>query len=137
MNYLDSLRVATLIVEAIAQLRPTEEIRCHEVARIVGLLLGLPIQDGKYGQVDHSWCWTNPVTISEGVQPCSPAGTAILDPYCVGRSPMVQLVAIHPFLPHLHGAYRLEPDRKDIDTEFVRTAVKRLEGSVAGWREVH
>lgn len=53
-------------------------MRCHEVARIIGELFNLPVTDGYYCAVHHSWIMLDRQTI--------------LDPYAVGRLPMVQLV---------------------------------------------
>lgn len=64
--------------EIVSLLPPDDRLRCHEVARIVAQILRLDVFDGYYGAIEHSWCMT-------------PA-RSILDPYCVGRLPMVQLV---------------------------------------------
>lgn len=88
-------------------------IRCHELARAVGRVLDLPVEDGYYGFVDHSWCWTRPVDR----RPPTPriGWPNILDVYCVGQLPMVQLVASEPSgLPHVGWAYRTGPKREDI-----------------------
>lgn len=65
-------------IEIVSLLPEDSRLRCHEVARIVGQILKLDVVDGHYGLVQHSWCMT-------------PA-RFVLDPYCVGRLPMVQLV---------------------------------------------
>jgi hypothetical protein len=57
----EMLGLASAIVELLPETTPDGElIRCHEVARIVGCLLKLEVQDGKYGLHDHSWLWTGP-----------------------------------------------------------------------------
>jgi hypothetical protein len=61
-------------------------LRCHEVARFVGVRLGLAVCDGIYEiAMQHSWC----------VLP----SRHILDVYAVGRLPPVQLVARTSVLP--------------------------------------
>ncbi len=93
-------------------------VRCHELARAVGRVLALPVEDGLYGFVDHSWLWTRPVQRL----PTSRIGWPnILDVYAVGRLPMVMLVASEPTgLPHVGWAYRTGPDRRqDIDERQV------------------
>jgi hypothetical protein len=78
---------ATKVVDA---LREAEfpDLRCHELARAVGKVLGLQVQDGFYGFVDHSWLWLRPLgpTIGRIGFP------NILDVYCVGSLPLVRLV---------------------------------------------
>lgn len=80
--------------------RGSEPWRCHEVARVVGRLLGLPFVDGLYGAVDHSWL-------------SLPWWSAILDVYSVGALPLVRLVDLGRGLPH-ETAYRAGPARTDI-----------------------
>jgi len=53
------LRSAASIVDALPDSGPGGPLRCHEVARVVGRLLGLQVVDGFYGFVDHSWLWTS------------------------------------------------------------------------------
>lgn len=77
-------------------------LRCHEIARAIGAHLQLDVQDGKYGMVEHSWLYT-----TAHLEKCS-----ILDPYCVGRLPQVQLVSILGVLPHLNTYI---PLRKRVD----------------------
>jgi len=61
------------------------KIRCHELARCIGCRLNIPFTDGKYGLIEHSWCWTK--NGKSGDRPGN-----ILDVYSIARSPMVQLV---------------------------------------------
>lgn len=62
------------------------ELRCHEVAQVVGCLLDLRVRDGKYEiGCEHSWL-------------VLPTGN-ILDVYAVGRHPPVQLVAVVLTMP--------------------------------------
>jgi hypothetical protein len=100
------------------------EIRCHELARAVGLLLNLPYQDGYYGFVDHTWLWTAPL-------PTTIIGRInfpnILDVYSVGSLPMVRLVdARHTSLPHVGWAYRPDKERTDINMQLVHVLVNRM-----------
>ncbi len=83
------LKILQQATEIVAGFPGEPELRCHEVARAVGHLLGLEVQDGKYGIVEHSWLWLTP-------EP----HTAILDVYCVGRLPQVQIVDLCGVLPH-------------------------------------
>ena len=103
-----------------------EPYRCHEVARAVGQVLDLPVQDGWYGAVDHSWLW-----VHAGADPYG-FGGAILDVYCVGRLPMVQLVtrdrqhghyAAGGLVPSL---YREGPVRTDIRLDVVKAMIKDI-----------
>lgn len=94
--------------------------RCHEVARTIGRCLDLPVIDGKYGSVDHSWLLIeHPATNTR----------KILDVYCVARLPMVQLIDPHQFAGH--GAlYRPTALRTDIRPKVVRAMLDAT-------REVH
>jgi hypothetical protein len=86
-------------------------MRCHEVARIVGLLLDLPVVDGKYGAVDHSWLILNAYR----------SKACILDVYSVGSLPMVQLRdASIPGADKLyrHGDLRTDIHQKIVDMEI-------------------
>lgn len=79
-------------------------VRCHEVARLVGTILGLQVTDGHYGMVEHSWLWTSkfePLSLRPNV----------LDAYVVGRMPLVQLVHTSAHLPF---EYRRGDKRRDI-----------------------
>lgn len=75
---LDELELLRQATEIVGLLPDDDRLRCHEVARIVGQVLRLEVLDGHYGIVDHSWCMT--------------PNRRIIDPYAVGRLPMVQLV---------------------------------------------
>lgn len=78
---------AKLIVQALPDYDQLErELRCHEVARVVGIKLGLQVCDGCFeAGAEHSWCRL--------------PSRHILDPYCVGRLPPVQLVAVVTAMP--------------------------------------
>lgn len=88
----------------VARLPESKVVRCHELARAVGEILDLRVQDGKFGMVEHSWLWL-------------PSGN-ILDVYVPGALPMVQLVYVGMPLPIVQ-AYRPEPERDDVDEEVV------------------
>jgi hypothetical protein len=79
-------------------------LRCHEVARVVGKLLGLEVADGYYGFVEHSWCWTG--AFEPNMQRYRLPN--ILDPYVPGHLPQVQLVSLQSALmsPYRHGKAR-------------------------------
>jgi hypothetical protein len=134
------LRLATKIFDAIPQARPIEDFRCHEVARIVGTLLQLPVEDGKYGVGEHSWCWTEPLSVawngsSKAFIAGQAHGVALLDPYVVGSLPPVRLLAIDGLLPHLFGLYVPGSVRTDIDASLVEAVVERLLPQVVAWRK--
>ena len=96
------------------------DIRCHELARAVGLLLDLPHQDGFYGFVDHTWLWTRPIVRTVG----RIGFPHVLDVYSVGQLPMVRLVdGEHTQLPHVGWAYRPGEERKDIQMNIVHDLV--------------
>lgn len=106
---------------------PWNEVRCHELARAVGRVLVLPVQDGYYGFVDHSWLWT------EEIDPEGPLNDRlgfpdILDVYAVGSLPMVRLVsARHTALPHVGWSYRpsVRP-RDDVSEEVVKHMIRAM-----------
>lgn len=95
-------------------------LRCHELARAIGRVLELPVQDGQYGPVEHSWLWLEEAPFPEHreQQRCWPN---ILDVYVPGSLPMVQLVytGIGRRLPQVE-AYSMGEARTDIDTECIR-----------------
>ena len=89
-------------------------LRCHEVARVVGKILGLPVEDGKFEVgVEHSWC---PLPSRH-----------ILDVYTVGRLPPVQLVACVSSLPNRFTAKNIDLEvREDVVDHLVRLVVATL-----------
>ncbi len=102
-------------------------VRCHELARAVGEVLKLPFQDGMYGFVEHTWLWTHPLGDGADYSDILRIGPNILDVYCVGRLPMVQLVdGKHTQLPHIGWSYRPTNLRTDIDSSCVKSLVKEL-----------
>jgi hypothetical protein len=112
------LAEAAVIVEALPDI---EGLRCHEVARVVGALLSLEVQDGHYGHVEHSWMLVYQV---------SERRPFVLDPYCVGRLPIVQLVDTHMNLPRL---YLTCHPRTDINEQQINELLQLLE--VQGFRK--
>lgn len=86
---------AVRMVEAIEEPEPGT-FRCHEIARAVGHVLGLQVQDGQYGIVEHSWLW-----LEEYGDHMPDDPPKILDPYSVGRLPQVQLLDNLWKLPHM------------------------------------
>jgi hypothetical protein len=116
------LQRATALVARLDDSRPA--LRCHELARAVGLILDLPHVDGHYGFVQHSWLWTKPpgeiITPRVGLP-------NILDVYAVGSLPMVRLVDCQCVsLPHVGWGYRPGPDRTDIDAHLVHDLVNAM-----------
>jgi hypothetical protein len=105
------LAQATRMVQAMPDEVNGEEVRCHEVARAVGHVLGLDVVDGKYGAVDHSWCVHSPPTRD------------VLDPYTIGRVPQVQLVCGSALLPEF-ASYRAGEVRADIREHVVAILVE-------------
>ena len=108
----EALQRATRLVVAIPTRIGGPLLRCHEVARVVGRILDLDVQDGHYGAVEHSWVYTE-------------NARSILDVYAVGRLPMVQLVDARALLP-TGRAYYPGPTRDDIDETAVRELVQFL-----------
>lgn len=119
------LRRASLLIEGLAD-RVDKTVRCHELARAAGLVLKLPFQDGMYGFVEHTWLWTRPLSreFGDGQAFDMRMGPNLLDVYCVGRLPMVQLIdGEHTQLPHLGWSYRPSSRRRDIDHALVKSLV--------------
>ena len=94
--------------EKLIALAPTYDgdgklIRCHELARAVGKSLGLAVQDGLYGFVEHSWLWLSSPDADYRRFPRYHL-PKILDVYVPGSLPQVQLVdtasgLCHRYLP--------------------------------------
>lgn len=108
-------REATDIVSLLPENDSTGEcLRCHEVARVVGELLNLEVIDGRYEYgAEHSWCVITQVTKFRSF--------SILDPYAIGRIPIVQMYYIAPTIPN---RYFPEARRKDIKTDVVEDLLK-------------
>jgi hypothetical protein len=105
---------ATEIVAKLPHFVEDDEVRCHEVARVVGGILKLPWADGWYGMAEHSWLWTR------AWEPLSPMPN-VLDVYAVGRLPPVILVHSSTHLPF---EYRRGDSRKDTRVGVVHTLMK-------------
>lgn len=94
------------------------ELRCHELAHaLVHHFFGHPmrihVEDGHYGLISHSWLyWLGPDKYT------------VLDPYCVGRLPMVQLIHMSAIGLGHSSAYRVGPPRTDIDHTIVRRLLR-------------
>ena len=90
------------------------ELRCHELARAVQLVIDAPalfVVDGKCGPIEHSWlCFSDSV---------------ILDPYAPGRLPAVQLI------DSIVGAYRPGSTRTDIRCSTIDRLVREMRGEAA------
>lgn len=112
---------ATVLVERIPELRT---LRCHELARAVGHVIGLPVQDGKFGIVEHSWLWLPGEPLPDTTDQLS-RWPNILDTYMPGAFPIVQAVYTGMPLPHVQG-YKLGPDRDDIDVATVEWLLKLM-----------
>lgn len=102
-------------------------IRCHELARAVGKLLGLQYEDGVYsllpeigGGVDHSWLIVPRDFKGERV------GCSILDVYAVGTLPQVRLLdgSSHS-VPHGRNFIK-QCKRDDIDEVTVERLVQMM-----------
>jgi len=86
-------------------------LRCHELARVVSLLLELPVVDGRCGGVEHSWIeWYDRTR-----------HRTILDAYVPGRLPQVQL--IHDPIG-MHNLWQEGEFRDDIRWEVINDLLK-------------
>lgn len=139
------LRHTERIVDCLAD-RP--DLRCHEVARVVERMLPASpddpcvigtadpattlvrprytrrVVDGKYGSVDHSWIEIIGCGGGRGQ-------LSVLDPYAVGRLPIVQLVDCSPhagaILRHADAYREGLPDlqvRYDVMDQLLRELVE-------------
>lgn len=118
---IDLWQRAIKIVEALPDMRPPEYdwLRCHEVARVVGRVLNLEVQDGHYGLVDHSWCR---IRRDVGDRSMFIETWSVLDVYVVGRLPQVQLVSDVVGIRE----YRRGAERSDIQHGVVDSLVMLL-----------
>jgi len=139
------LRVAQDVVDLLPETIDGELVRCHEVARVVAEVLSVSdrfgdriVVDGKFGVHDHSWIQ---IDLNPGLVPYSVGGRGrlILDPYAVGRVPMVQMLDLDAtLLPYRResacdrcGApnpwlYREGPTRDDVRHEVVAALRSRV-----------
>ncbi len=118
-NEMILLKHATALIKRIHDM---PNLRCHEVARVIGYVLRLPIQDGYFGHVEHSWLWTEQVDSKHFPK-------NILDVYTIGSLPQVQLKSMAYMLPYnenylweKYGTYR-----KDINEEIIANLLSGLE----------
>lgn len=105
---LDLWRRARVLVSAVDLGLPElegKELRCHELARVVGRILDLAVIDGHYGCIEHSWLVIEPAQL--GVLPF------VLDVYAPGQAPQVQLLDMNIVLGH-RDLYRPGDRRTDI-----------------------
>lgn len=117
-------RLVAVLPEDTDPSRHHESVRCHELARAVGRVLGLQHQDGYYGFVDHTWLWTSKFETNALNRESRLGFPNILDVYSVGSLPMVRLVdGTRTQLPHVGWSYRPGKEREDIDGEAVERMV--------------
>ena len=116
------LREAQRIVEALPA--KFDKVRCHELARGVGQLLGLKFVDGQMGIVQHTWLWTSDNSIEESDAWENGPGwfhegrPNILDVYRPGIMPQVALIDTWGRLPYWR-TYEVGSRRTDIDKAVV------------------
>ena len=109
---------ATKLVTNLVEPRNRQDLRCHEVARAVGDVLGLTHIDGKFGFTEHTWLSTVQTSTDK---------PNILDVYAVGMLPMVLLVDAHHGtleMPKLYKPFR--KPREDIREDVVDLLVKQM-----------
>lgn len=100
-------------------------VRCHELARAVGMLLDLSHCDGWFGMIDYSWLWTRRPKQIDGV--FVDGVPNVLDVYVPGRLPQVALVASSPHLPY---EYRRGDARSDVRAGAVAALFERMRGAL-------
>lgn len=117
-EHLIERRIATAYVLRVQEREP--RIRCHELARAVRHKLSdrWDVVDGDYGLVEHTWLYDAKAQV-------------ILDVYCVGRDPMVQLIDCSCAFPA--PIYTTGRERKDINYDLVAELVEEM----SHWRVVH
>jgi len=107
-------------VDMVARVRSTwgNELRCHELVRATAKVLGqlsrqVMLVDGKLWAIEHSWLTLH-----------TPLGRhAILDVYCPGRIPQVQLIDAHWSVSR---GYEPGPVRTDIKLDIVEKLVQEM-----------
>jgi len=109
---------------AVSMLNSPKLLRCHELARVIGLFFELDVVDGRYGYVEHSWC-----TFVDDQANRDQSKRYILDPYAVGRLPQVQLIVtdMHAMIP-TKKLYVPKEKRTDIDDALVGRLYTQLLG---------
>ena len=104
---------ATALVDRCPSKHEGRWVRCHELARAVGRVLGLEVVDGSYGASDHSWL----------IVPRPGRPMLILDVYVPARIPQVQLACYWLGAP---ATYRAGPTRTDIREDVVDALIARM-----------
>lgn len=115
------LEAARLLVDPLPARVGGRSVRCHELSRAVGMVLGLKWIDGRFGLTYHSWL----------IVPADKRGPEfVLDVHTVGAVPQVQLCDISS--EWLRGAreYRDTGPRDDIDDRVVTWLCRRMLGDV-------
>jgi hypothetical protein len=119
------MQVAAEIVRILPERdRSGQELRCHEVARVVATALeskksNLTVCDGHYMMAQHSW-----------ILICG--DRLALDPYAVGRLPVVQLVDVGSLA--VRGIYLPGPRREDIREDVIEALLRHLfDASSTAW----
>ena len=127
----DFLQQAIELVDAI----PNDigaDVRCHELARAIGQYLNLPVQDGKFEAVEHSWLWCRPGWVyaskSNYRDVARNAPPPVLDVYVPGCLPQVQLVDwAYWGLPYKR-VYIPGSERDDVDDAMVSRLLILING---------
>jgi len=114
-------RRAVDLVQMVPYELDKEPVRCHELARAVGSVLGLEHEDGRFGFVDHTWLWTKSPSSEDF---CAPwVLPNILDVYVPGSVPSVQLVHMATGLP---SRYSLTSLYSAVDLMIRQPELQRL-----------
>ena len=111
----ESLKHATSLVALCPGKIARKWVRCHELARAVGQVLGLEVVDGSYGAMEHSW-----LLVRAGD---TPSRLLILDVYVPAALPQVQL---RPYWLGAPVMYRPGAKRKDVRTKVVEQLVEAM-----------
>jgi len=112
------------------------ELRCHELARAAHRALsaehaerlrtwkvGLTVVDGRLGPIEHSWItYAPPAPIGQPYRD-APRRAHVLDVYCPGRLPQVQLIDGSSTISR---EYHAGPAREDIDQAIVDSLVQEM-----------
>lgn len=112
--------------ELMERVEDDPDLRCHEVARAVGRVIGLPFQDGAYGFVEHTWLWTKPPEALENGLPHGWMMPNILDVYCVASLPLVRLVHMKSSGTGHVQLYRPAHTRTDINWAVVEKLAHQM-----------
>lgn len=103
-------------VRLVDSLPDSREVRCHELVRAVALCLSSMyyVVDGHYGSfIEHSWLHLAP--------------SVILDVYCIGRMPMVQLIDLSHYT-HRHATlYIPGRARDDIQGDVINNLLSQMQ----------